>query len=64
MKLFGSLTLLALWTTLIVGWLANIWQVAVMAYASAPVTTLFIAKIVAIFLGPVGSIFGLVGLFN
>lgn len=64
MKLFGALSLIGLWLTLVVGCIANIYQVAVMAYAATPVSTLFIAKIAAIFLGPVGSIFGLIGMFN
>lgn len=47
----------------IVGWIINLVSVVVTASASASVSTLFIVKVVGIFLFPLGSVLGIVGLF-
>ena len=47
----------------IVGWIINLVSVVVTASASASVSTLFIVKVIGIFLFPLGSVLGIVGLF-
>jgi len=47
-----------LWLIVIVGWIMNIVSVISLALADVPITTLFILKIVGIFIVPLGSILG------
>ncbi len=47
-----------LWLIVIVGWIMNIVSVISLALADNPITTLFILKIVGIFIVPLGSILG------
>lgn len=55
----ASLIIVAIWIAFIVGWLINLVEVIKLAIAAVPVTTLFIVKIVGIFVAPLGSILGL-----
>lgn len=54
-----SLIIVAIWIAFIVGWIINLVEVIKLAIAAVPVTTLFIVKIVGVFVAPLGSILGL-----
>lgn len=58
MKAIGFIAIIALWLAAISGWCMNLYQVIVMAIASAPITTLFVAKFVGIFAFPLGAVLG------
>lgn len=47
-----------LWLIVIVGWIMNIVSVISLALSDVPITSLFILKIVGIFIVPLGSILG------
>jgi hypothetical protein len=58
-------TIIGIWAFFIVGWIINVVQVAMSIPATMDLITPFwIVKGISIFLGPVGSIFGYVGLFQ
>lgn len=54
-----------IWLAFVIGWIANIWQVisALVNSSWAEITPFVVLKIVAIFLGPVGSVLGYIGMF-
>lgn len=56
----------AVWFLLVVGALANIWQCITQTIALDAVgdmSGLLLAKIISIFLGPIGSIWGFIDMF-
>ena len=56
---------IGIWAFFIVGWIINVVQVAMSIPASMELITPFwLIKGAAVFLGPIGSIFGWVGLFQ
>lgn len=62
-----ALVILGLWLAGIVGWVLNTYQVIVgfmSLEALADASGYLIAKTICIFLGPVGSVFGWIGLFQ
>ena len=62
LKIFGGFALL--WIAFGIGWIANIVQVfQQMPAAFGDATPMWIAKIVCIFIAPVGSILGWIGMF-
>lgn len=58
-----ALFFLGFWLAFMIGWIANIWQVATLAFANSPITSYFVLKAVAIIIAPVGSILGWFGMF-
>ena len=53
-----GLVILALVLWAFIGWFINAYEVGQLAFASTPLTTLFIIKLVGIFAFPVGAILG------
>lgn len=60
MPLFGFFIVI----TIIAGWVMNLVQVIDMTIADSPLTTMFIAKIAGIPLGPLGVVLGWVTALN
>lgn len=65
----GVVAYFALLVALVVGYVANIWQVAVFALSSPsweqvqPDVVLWVAKLVGLFFGPLGAVMGWYGMF-
>lgn len=59
MSTFSGLFILGVWLALIIGWIINLVEVINMAVASVSVTTMFVIKVVGIFVAPLGSVLGL-----
>jgi hypothetical protein len=60
MHVFG-LFFAVMWVASIVGWVANIVQITGMVIE--PLTALFILKCIGVFVAPLGSVLGIVGMF-
>lgn len=56
-----GLIFVAVWVFGVVGWVANIVQIVSMI--ADPVTGLLIIKCVGVFLAPLGSVLGIIGMF-
>lgn len=54
-----SIIIVLAWLAGIVGWAINLVSVIKLAIAAAPLTTLFIVKVIGIFVAPLGSLLGL-----
>jgi len=54
----GILAYLGLWLGLFIGWVMNLIEVFQLFAANAPLTTLFIWRIIGVFLSPLGGILG------
>lgn len=54
---FGVLALVAVWAAAVVGWILNIVAVVHML-GDVSVTPMFIARIVGVFLAPIGAVLG------
>ncbi len=57
-------TLFSLWVAFLIGWIANIYQV----FANIPatfgeMTPFYVIKAVCIFVAPIGSVLGWIGMF-
>ena len=59
------MAIIIIWLAFVIGWIANLWQVvaALVSSSWAEITPFLVLKIVAIFLGPVGSVLGYIGMF-
>ena len=56
--------ILLVWLVLVTGWVANIAQIVMQMPATlGEATPMWVFKIVTIFMGPVGSIMGYIGMF-
>lgn len=53
-----SLTIVFLWLVAIGGWIANIVKLIGMISVNDPITTMFIARCVGVFVAPFGAILG------
>ena len=58
---FAIIGIVVVWLIGIVGWVANIVQVVSMW--SPDVTAMLVLKIVGIFVAPLGSVLGIIGMF-
>ena len=56
----------AIWLALIVGWIANLWQVIVAPGSIGEASTwtvMFAVKFISIFIAPLGGVMGWIGFF-
>jgi hypothetical protein len=58
-----GLTAILIWATMIIGWIVNIIQLVSIAMNSGALTLLVVLKIVGVFIAPLGSILGIIGMF-
>lgn len=61
MRIYGLI-----WLVIIIGWVLNIWQVAVGLMALpliSQISGMLVLKLICVFIAPVGGVLGWVGLF-
>lgn len=57
--------MLLVWAAFVIGWILNIYQVfKTMPATFADMAPFYVAKVVCIFIAPVGSVLGWIGLFQ
>lgn len=60
-KVLAGLTIIGIVIAGIVGWVMNIVQIVGLALADAPLNTLFVVKVIGVFLAPLGAVLGYIG---